>query len=518
MNAMPPDPAFRGDDWRERLARPPRGDAAVAHRVAAPAARRAVLATRLARARLRRDRGGRPQRRRLDGFVRRRRDAHAGSLHRPEPDDRRQLGPRLAVVGEPRTGDRRAPRGRAVLRPLAEGDPERRRRGARHHLVRARIRGARAVPGDASPGDGERLRRIRIRPSWNGRGVSRRGSMPLAGTLTDDDRDDGAMASIATATDRRSGRARPCPGVPAARPTVSPATSGRTSRSVRHTRRSRSTAAVEILGVPRVVLHLAVSAPVATAVVRLTDVAPDGTSAQVTAGILNLTHRRSHAEPEPLVPGSVEEIVVDLRPAGYRWLPGHRIRVSVASSAWPVVWPSPFAAEFELHRGAATPSRLVLPVVPPAGGPGDTTVPTFKTTPPALLEVGGEGDDGRARLAHHGRRHRRDRDRHGPRRRRGHPRRRAAAVRRGDADDDRVRRGPGAARPWTPTSSTAGGTTTSRPRSGRARSRRATPRRSTSASTSRSTSTASRSSGGPGANRSSDVSSDDVRARLDFRP
>ena len=87
----------------------------------------------------------------------------------------------------------------------------------------------------------------------------------------------------------------------------------------------------------------------------------------------------------------VEEIRVALRPAGYRFLPGHRIRVSVASSAWPVVWPSPFAAEFALHHGPATPSRLVLPVIPPAGGPGDAAVPAFKTTPPDAPEVGGEG-------------------------------------------------------------------------------------------------------------------------------
>ena len=149
--------------------------------------------------------------------------------------------------------------------------------------------------------------------------------------------------------------------------------------------------AVEILGVPEVVLHLAVSAPVATAVVRLTDVAPDGTSAQVSAGILNLTHRRSHELPEPLEPGRVEEVRVALRPAGYRFAPGHRIRVSVASSAWPVIWPSPFAAELEVHRGPSTPSRLILPVVPPAGGPGDVAVPAFKTTPPDMPGVGGEG-------------------------------------------------------------------------------------------------------------------------------
>jgi uncharacterized protein len=151
---------------------------------------------------------------------------------------------------------------------------------------------------------------------------------------------------------------------------------------------------LSILGFPEVVVHLAVSAPVATAVVRLADVAPDGTSAQVTAGILNLTHRRSHEHPEPLEPGRVEEVRVKLRGAGYRFEPGHRIRVSVASSAWPVVWPSPHPAEFDLHGGASTPSRLILPIVPAAGGPGDLPAPAFKTTPPDVTDVslGGTAD------------------------------------------------------------------------------------------------------------------------------
>ncbi len=151
---------------------------------------------------------------------------------------------------------------------------------------------------------------------------------------------------------------------------------------------------LSILGVPEVVLHLSVSAPVATAVVRLTDVAPDGTSAQVSAGILNLTHRRSHEHPEPLRPGEVDEIRIELRPAGYRFAAGHRIRVSVASSAWPVIWPSPYPAEFTLHRGPSTRSRLTLPVIPPAGGPGDLAVPDFKTSPPDVAAVGlGEATD-----------------------------------------------------------------------------------------------------------------------------
>jgi putative CocE/NonD family hydrolase len=142
--------------------------------------------------------------------------------------------------------------------------------------------------------------------------------------------------------------------------------------------------AVEILGVPEVVVHLEVDAPVATLSVRLSDVAPDGSVALVSAGVLNLTHRRSHANPEPLLPGVVDEIRVPLRTAGYRWQPGHRVRIALASSLWPVLWPSPYPATFGVHRGPATPSRLELPVIPPAGGPGDAEVPAFRTEPPDL--------------------------------------------------------------------------------------------------------------------------------------
>ena len=141
---------------------------------------------------------------------------------------------------------------------------------------------------------------------------------------------------------------------------------------------------LEVLGVPEVVVHVEVDAPIATLAVRLSDVAPDGSVALVSAGVLNLTHRRSHAEPEPLVPGRIETVRVPLRTAGYRWHAGHRVRVAIASQQWPVLWPSPFPATLVVHRGPATPSRLELPVIPPAGGDGDAAVPAFKIDPPIL--------------------------------------------------------------------------------------------------------------------------------------
>jgi hypothetical protein len=142
---------------------------------------------------------------------------------------------------------------------------------------------------------------------------------------------------------------------------------------------------LDIIGFPETVLYLSCTAPVAHVVVRLADVAPDGTSALVTTGVLNLTHRDSHADPKPLEPGVVYEVHVPLKATGYRFLPGHRIRLSVASAYWPVIFPSPYTADNYLHHGPAHPSRLILPVIPP--DPSAPAPPRFKTTPPELVET-----------------------------------------------------------------------------------------------------------------------------------
>ena len=147
---------------------------------------------------------------------------------------------------------------------------------------------------------------------------------------------------------------------------------------------------LDVIGAASVVLRWESPVPVATAAVRLEDVAPDGTPFQVSAGILNLTHRSSHEQPEPLEPGAVCEVRIPLRSTAHRFAAGHRIRLSVASAMWPVVWPSPFAAEYGLHLGGAVcgdgPSRLILPILP-ADHVG-SAVPAFKTTPAGLREIG----------------------------------------------------------------------------------------------------------------------------------
>src|SRR4029078_13290633 len=91
-------------------------------------------------------------------------------------------------------------------------------------------------------------------------------------------------------------------------------------------------APLDVVGVAVAELAGESSAPVATPVVRLSDFDPDGTSAQVTAGILNLTHRDSHEEPSPLEPGAVHRVRVPMPASAHRFPPRNPLRPSAASA------------------------------------------------------------------------------------------------------------------------------------------------------------------------------------------
>jgi putative CocE/NonD family hydrolase len=147
-------------------------------------------------------------------------------------------------------------------------------------------------------------------------------------------------------------------------------------------------APIEILGRAAAILHVVSQAPVAHVVARLGDVAPDGAVEQVCEGILNLAHRDSHAQPTPLEPGLAYEVRIELRSAGYRFLPGHRVRLLLATAHWPVAWPAPGAAGLTVLRGPTRPSRLELPLAPTPDARAE--VPSFRLAPPELQAFGWE--------------------------------------------------------------------------------------------------------------------------------
>ncbi len=119
----------------------------------------------------------------------------------------------------------------------------------------------------------------------------------------------------------------------------------------------------EILGSPVVDLEVSADKPVAQVAVRLSDVAPDGRATRVTYGLLNLTHRDGHEDPRPLEPGERYRVRVELNAVAQAFPAGHRIRLSLSSSYWPLAWPPPEPAMVTVHTGQST---LTLPVRPMA--------------------------------------------------------------------------------------------------------------------------------------------------------
>jgi putative CocE/NonD family hydrolase len=106
-------------------------------------------------------------------------------------------------------------------------------------------------------------------------------------------------------------------------------------------------------------------------VVRLCDVAPDGTSLNVCEGGLRLRPGGFPADGD-----GVRRVEVELWPAGHRFKRGHRLRVHVASGSHPKVASNPgtgepigtaatwVTAEQEVFHDPDRPSAIILPVVP----------------------------------------------------------------------------------------------------------------------------------------------------------
>jgi len=136
-------------------------------------------------------------------------------------------------------------------------------------------------------------------------------------------------------------------------------------------------------------LTISPNQPNAFIVARLNDVAPDGASTRVTYGVLNLTHRDSHEHPTELIPGKTYSIRLQLNDIAHSFPAGHRIRVALSNTFWPLLWPSPQPVALTLSTGAST---LELPVRETQ--PGDASLPPFKQTESATPQLAETVDTG----------------------------------------------------------------------------------------------------------------------------
>jgi predicted acyl esterase len=149
--------------------------------------------------------------------------------------------------------------------------------------------------------------------------------------------------------------------------------------------------AVALLGIPRVRFGVAHPGPRAIVSVKLNDVSPAGESQPVTRGAVNLA-----CDGESVVE-------LDLMATGWRFRPGHRIRIAVAANDWPCLWPLPSLQPIDV----TTPVELMLPGLPadarPYAAPTDVVPVTWTeaetTDRPSRWEPLTDPESGRSGIA-----------------------------------------------------------------------------------------------------------------------
>ena len=133
----------------------------------------------------------------------------------------------------------------------------------------------------------------------------------------------------------------------------------------------------EVTGPVVVKLYASSTARDTDFIARLIDVYPDGTAYNLTEGLIRARFRESIWEPPRLlVPGKIYEYTIDLLPTSNVFLKGHRIRVHLTSSNFPMWDRNPNTghpqgvdaeitiAEQTIYHGRKYPSHIVLPIIP----------------------------------------------------------------------------------------------------------------------------------------------------------
>jgi hypothetical protein len=125
---------------------------------------------------------------------------------------------------------------------------------------------------------------------------------------------------------------------------------------------------IDVVGSPTVHLRFRSDRPVGQVALRVSAVHPDGAGERLTYGIANLCHRNGHEDLAALPIDEPVELDVTLRPMAHRIPAGYRLRLSISTGYWPMIWPSPARVTLSIDEGA---TQLGLPmsaeVAPDAG-------------------------------------------------------------------------------------------------------------------------------------------------------
>ena len=135
------------------------------------------------------------------------------------------------------------------------------------------------------------------------------------------------------------------------------------------------TEALDVVGPVRLVAFVSTSAGDTDVTAKLLDLHPNGFAQRLCDGLVRLRYRSGHERAEPVQPDAVYEVEVAMWDTSQRFLPGHCIRLEVASSAHPKfainlgtggdesAATDATVARNRLHHDPTRPSRLILTVL-----------------------------------------------------------------------------------------------------------------------------------------------------------
>ena len=129
---------------------------------------------------------------------------------------------------------------------------------------------------------------------------------------------------------------------------------------------------LEIIGAVKVIAHVDTSAADTDVMAKLVDVHPNDFAQRLCDGMVRLRYRDGFHRQQPVTPGEVYEVEIPMRDTCVRLPAGHRLRVEIASSAFPkydinlgtggdmITESEGVLAHNRLWHTLSRPSRLVL--------------------------------------------------------------------------------------------------------------------------------------------------------------
>lgn len=100
---------------------------------------------------------------------------------------------------------------------------------------------------------------------------------------------------------------------------------------------------VEVIGSPRLCVTLRIKDPEAFLVARLCDVAPDGSSSRISMVAHQLSTNGGVDDHQILKPDKTYAIELELDGIAHQFAEGHRIRLALSNTYWPMLWPGNYS-------------------------------------------------------------------------------------------------------------------------------------------------------------------------------